>query len=110
MFNIVHIKMSVISNIFIFTYLEHIMFRTLNMADSVTIEIMAGRCCMPIANSLWWMWLLSGRNGFCFFFNRCMKTRITSKHGIISGATAETKALFVSMSGIFPDVINFIAK
>ena len=48
----VQMTMSATSRIFMSMYLEKYMFNILKIADIVTIEIIAGRCCIPIANNL----------------------------------------------------------
>ena len=53
----------------------------------VTITI---RTRMPVRNSLWWKWFLSGRNGFLRSRRRCSTTRTTSNSGTSTVEKATT--------------------
>ena len=67
----VHTVMSANNSTVTSTWHDSRMLHRVNNTDTDTMVIMAARCLMPTASSLWWMWFLSGRNGFFQLRIRC---------------------------------------
>ena len=89
----IHKMMLIIKSRLTSTYCDRMILYIVNINDTEIIIIIAARWQIPAARSLWCIWLLSGIKG-CFFIRmRLIKTRITSKHGIIKGANANTAGL-----------------
>ena len=72
------------------------MFNVLVNKATVTIVTMHSLGGMPMASSLWWMWVLSGRNGLLWRRMRPMNTLTTSRQGINSGQKATINGLALS--------------
>ena len=68
--------------------LERIRQEVIKKAEKSRIVTMALCCDMPRLNNLWWIWLLSGRNGLLPILMRWMKTLTTSIHGTSNGPNA----------------------
>lgn len=69
--------------------LERIKQDTMKKAEKSRIETIALCCDIPKLNNLWWIWLLSGKNGLLPILIRWMNTLTTSIQGTNNGPNAK---------------------
>ena len=69
--------------------LDRIRHETMKKAENNKITTMVLCCDMPRLSSLWWIWLLSGKNGLLPILIRWMNTLTTSMQGTNNGPNAK---------------------